>query len=104
MPSSRPGAEEVSPEEEYSRLASGLEVVRSVWQEAIVSVDTFRAEVARRCVEEWGVSIVNDIGGGTLDPVMWDIPKGFHIMVFLEIPASTGAPVIRNSRRSARRR
>ena len=41
--SSRPGAEEVSPEEEYSRLASGLEVVRSVWQEAIVSVDTFRA-------------------------------------------------------------
>ncbi len=81
--SSRPGAEEVSPEEEYSRLASGLEVVRSVWQEAIVSVDTFRAEVARRCVEEWGVSIVNDIGGGTLDPAMWDTVADLRVAYVL---------------------
>lgn len=70
--SSRPGASDVSPEEEYNRLAGGLEAVRIEWPEAIVSVDTFRAEVARRCVEEWGVAIVNDIGGGTLDPDMWD--------------------------------
>lgn len=70
--SSRPGASDVSPEEEYNRLAGGLEAVRLEWPEAIVSVDTFRAEVARRCVEEWGVAIVNDIGGGTLDPDMWD--------------------------------
>lgn len=70
--SSRPGASDVSPEEEYNRLAGGLEAVRIEWPEAIVSVDTFRAEVARRCVEEWGVAIVNDIGGGTLDPDMWN--------------------------------
>ena len=70
--SSRPGASDVSPEEEYNRLAGGLEAVRIEWPEAIVSVDTFREEVARRCVEEWGVAIVNDIGGGTLDPDMWD--------------------------------
>lgn len=70
--SSRPGASDVSPEEEYNRLAGGLEAVRIEWPEAIVSVDTFRAEVARRCVEEWDVAIVNDIGGGTLDPDMWD--------------------------------
>ena len=70
--SSRPGASDVSPEEEYNRLAGGLEAVRIEWPEAIVSVDTFRAEVARRCVEEWNVAIVNDIGGGTLDPDMWN--------------------------------
>ena len=49
--SSRPGADDVSPEEEYSRLASGLEVVKEVWPEVPVSIDTFRASVARRCVE-----------------------------------------------------
>lgn len=70
--SSRPGASDVSSEEEYNRLAGGLEAVRIEWPEAIVSVDTFRAEVARRCVEEWNVAIVNDIGGGTLDPDMWN--------------------------------
>lgn len=70
--SSRPGASDVSPEEEYNRLAGGLEAVRIEWPEAIVSVDTFRSEVARRCVEEWNVAIVNDIGGGTLDPDMWN--------------------------------
>lgn len=70
--SSRPGASDVSPEEEYNRLAGGLEAVRIEWPEAIVSIDTFRSEVARRCVEEWNVAIVNDIGGGTLDPDMWN--------------------------------
>lgn len=69
--SSRPGASEVSEDEEYSRLAVGLEAIREVWHEAVVSVDTFRANVARRCVEEWGVDIINDIGGGTLDPDIW---------------------------------
>lgn len=69
--SSRPGADEVSAEEEYSRLARGLEIVRTEWPEAVVSVDTFRSDVARRCIEEWDVDIVNDISGGTLDPDMW---------------------------------
>lgn len=69
--SSRPGADDVSAEEEYSRLAVGLEAVREVWPEAVVSVDTFRAAVAERCVREWGVDIINDISGGSLDPDMW---------------------------------
>ena len=69
--STRPGASPVSTEEEYSRLALGLEAVREVWPDAVVSVDTFRASVARRCVEEWGADIVNDVAGGTLDPEMW---------------------------------
>lgn len=69
--SSRPGAGDVSPEEEYSRLATGLEVVKDVAPDVPVSIDTFRASVARRCVEEWGADIINDISGGTLDPDMW---------------------------------
>ncbi len=69
--STRPGAPSVSPEEEYSRLSRGLEIVRRHWPEAVVSVDTFRGSVARRCVAEWEVDIINDIGGGTLDPDMW---------------------------------
>lgn len=69
--SSRPGASVVDADEEYARLATGLEAVREVWADAIVSVDTFRGSVARRCVEEWGVDIINDIGGGTLDADMW---------------------------------
>ncbi len=66
--SSRPGATDVSATEEYSRLAVALEVIRDVAPDIPVSVDTFRASVARRCVEEWNVDIINDIGGGTLDP------------------------------------
>ncbi len=69
--STRPGAAPVSPEEEYSRLALALETVRKRHPETVVSVDTFRAEVARRCVEDWQADIINDIGGGTLDPEMW---------------------------------
>ena len=71
--SSRPGADEVSAEEEYSRLARGLEIVRREWPEAVVSIDTFRSGVARRCIEEWGADIVNDISGGALDPGMWQM-------------------------------
>lgn len=69
--SSRPGADDVSAEEEYSRLARGLEVVKEVAPDVPVSIDTFRAAVARKCVEEWGADIINDISGGTLDPDMW---------------------------------
>ncbi|MBD5357214.1 MAG: dihydropteroate synthase [Bacteroides sp.] len=71
--SSRPGAAEVSPEEEYSRLARGMEVIRREWEDAVVSIDTFRSSVARRCIEEWGAAIINDISGGTLDPEMWEM-------------------------------
>lgn len=69
--STRPGAAEVSPGEEWARLSLGLKAVRAVSAEAVVSVDTFRADVARRCVEEYGVAIVNDISGGELDADMF---------------------------------
>ena len=69
--STRPGADEVTPEEELRRLRFALEIVRREAPEAIVSVDTFRADVACACVEEFGVDIVNDISGGDLDADMF---------------------------------
>lgn len=69
--SSRPGADDVSAEEEMKRLRKGLDVVRQLYPEAVVSVDTFRADVARMCVEEYGVQIINDISGGQMDATMF---------------------------------
>ena len=69
--SSRPGADEVSTEEEMSRLRMGLELIRKYQPSAIVSVDTFRANVAKMCVEEYGASIINDISAGQMDKDMF---------------------------------
>lgn len=62
--STRPGATEVSEEEEMRRLETALRIVRCEQPDAIVSVDTYRPAVARRCVEEWGADIVNDVSEG----------------------------------------
>ena len=70
--STRPGAAEVSPEEEYTRLCRGMEIVHRLAPGMLTSVDTFRAGVAQDCVEQLGVDIVNDVAGGTLDAHMWE--------------------------------
>mgnify|MGYP003052655230 FL=1 len=88
----RPGADEISPEEEYGRLDRGLEVLRRVAPDVPVSVDTFRAGVARKCVENWGVEIINDIAGGTLDPDMFatiaDLKVAYVLMHTRGTPAT----------------
>lgn len=68
--SSRSGADDISPLEEMKRLEVALAVVRNVAPEVYVSVDTFRADVARQCVEHFGVDVINDISGGVLDKSM----------------------------------
>ena len=70
--STRPGSEQVSAQGEMERLQWALDIVRRLAPDAILSVDTYRADVARRCVEEWGVDIINDISGGTLDAAMFE--------------------------------
>lgn len=70
--SSRSGADEVSENEEIERLRRGMAILRDINKEIVVSVDTFRANVARVAVEELGCDIVNDISGGDLDPEMTD--------------------------------
>lgn len=69
--SSRSGADDVSPKEEMNRLRRGLRVVRRLYPEVPISVDTFRADVARMCVEEEGADIINDISGGMMDRQMF---------------------------------
>jgi dihydropteroate synthase len=69
--SSRPDAEHISAEEEMDRLRTGLDLVRKHQPEAVVSVDTFRADVAKMCVEEYGVAMINDISAGQLDAAMF---------------------------------
>ena len=69
--STKPGLVPVSEEEEMQRLAMALSVVRATVPEAIVSVDTFRAAIAERCVKEFGVQIINDVSGGQADERMF---------------------------------
>ena len=69
--SSRPGADDVSEEEEIARLSSVLPIIREKFPQAIISVDTFRSRVARYAVEEYGADIINDISGGDGDEDMF---------------------------------
>lgn len=69
--SSRPGADDVSPEEEMERLRHGLRTVRQISADIPVSVDTFRADVAKMAIEEGGADIINDIAGGMMDKQMF---------------------------------
>lgn len=61
--STRPGGELVSEEEEAERLQRGLHLIRREMPDAILSIDTFRPEVARMCIEEYGADIINDVEG-----------------------------------------
>lgn len=69
--SSRSGAADVSQEEETERLRRAMKVIRGIYPDVPVSIDTFRADVACRCVEEFGADIINDISGGQLDENMF---------------------------------
>lgn len=77
--STRPGAADVSPAEEWQRLAAALDIVRREHPAALVSVDTFRAEIAQRCVETYGVSMINDISGGDADARMFDTVAALRV-------------------------
>lgn len=77
--SSRPDAKDVSAEEETDRLAFALGTINKHYSDLIISVDTFRSQVARRCVEEYGVAIINDISGGELDKDMFETIASLHV-------------------------
>ncbi len=70
--SSRPGAVHITVQEEKQRLASALQVIRKKFPEIIISIDTFRSEIAQFVVEEYGVDIINDISAGEMDKKMFD--------------------------------
>lgn len=76
--STKPGLAPVSEEEEMRRLGMALAVVRKVAPEAVLSVDTFRASVAERCVKDFGVQVINDVSGGA-DERMFDVVAGLQV-------------------------
>jgi len=70
--SSRPGASDVSEEEEISRLDTALSLIRPQFPNVMISVDTYRASVAKIMVEKHQVDIINDISGGDMDVNMFE--------------------------------
>ena len=78
--STRPGAQLIEPETEIKRLRKGMEIVRRLAPDAIVSVDTFRSAVAQVAVSELGCDIVNDVSGGEFDSEM------FRTVAKLKVP------------------
>lgn len=100
--STRPGADEVSEEEEMRRLRFALPIVRREQPDAVVSVDTYRPDVARMVVEEYGADIINDVSEGGItgivdkpleekydvegDDKFKDYPAIFRMMGRLKVP------------------
>lgn len=81
--SSRPNAVFVNEKEEWERLKFGLEILLDIAPNAIVSVDTFRSNIAQKSVEKFGVSIINDISGGELDNRMFDVIADLQVPYIL---------------------
>ena len=88
--STRPGAKEVSEEEEMARLKAALQVVRREQPDAVMSVDTYRPNVARHCIEDWGADIINDVseGGvtGIVNTPIHEAENMFDIIGQLKVP------------------
>ena len=77
--SSRPDAAEVTIEEEWERVEPALKILRDDFPEIPVSIDTFRADIARRAVEEYGVAMINDISGGAIDGKMFETVADLNV-------------------------
>ena len=68
--SSRPGAKDISPEEELERLIPIIKIIKKELPDSLVSIDTFRSEIVKRTFD-LGIDMVNDISGGSLDDEMF---------------------------------
>lgn len=90
--STRPGAGFVSPDEELQRLSDAVETILKKFPDTLISIDTFRAGVARQMVKNFGVAMINDISGGTLDNLMFetvaDLQVAYVLMHIRGTPAS----------------
>ena len=78
--STRPGAEYVPAEEEWRRVDIALKAIRATWSDVVLSLDTWRADVARKAVEKYGEMIINDVSAG-----QWD-EKMFSTIAYLHVP------------------
>ncbi len=78
--SSRPGAANITPDEERSRVINAVKIVSREFPDSVISIDTFRSEIAMEAVLEWGAGIINDISGGEADKKM------FHVVEKIQVP------------------
>ena len=93
--SSRPDAQNISTEEEAARLKKALTLLNKEMPEAVISIDTFRADIAKMCVEEHGVAIINDISAGSMDDRMMPvISAGSMDDRMMPVVAKLGVPYI----------
>lgn len=81
--STRPGASQVSEAVESERLEMAVRITRDIAPRTPISVDTFRASVARKAVELWGADIINDVSGGNLDADMFDTVADLRVPYIL---------------------
>ncbi len=81
--STRPSSQFLSSEEEIKRLSPALSAINREFPDVILSVDTFHADVAKVCVQDYGVAIVNDISGGSLDVNMFQTVADLHVPYIL---------------------
>lgn len=92
--STRPGADEVSEEEEGRRLKFALDIVRREQPDVAISVDTYRPTLARKCIEEWGADIINDVSEGGITGITnvplqrqeAECPEMFRVVGELKVP------------------
>jgi dihydropteroate synthase len=96
--SSRPDAADVSEAEEMQRLIPALSCLKTNYPDAIVSIDTFRAEIARRAVEEYGAAIINDISGGEMDGRMFEVAATLRVPYILMHMRGTPATMQQQTR------
>lgn len=81
--SSRPGADSISADEELRRIEMGMKAIRDINPDIIVSVDTFRADVAHESITNLGANIINDISGGNLDENMFQTVAKLNVPYIL---------------------
>jgi dihydropteroate synthase len=81
--SSRPGAKDISVDEESNRVLKAIKLINRKFPEAIISVDTFRADIAREAVVGCGASIINDIAGGDSDDRMFSVVEKLNVPYIL---------------------
>jgi dihydropteroate synthase len=77
--SSRPGAAEVRPDEERSRVINALKLISRELPDAVISIDTFRSEIAMEAVLEYGAGVINDISGGEADKKMFSVVEKMQV-------------------------
>ena len=94
--SSRPGAPDLSVEEEKERISTALEVIRNSFPELIVSVDTYRSSIAEMAIITYGVDIINDIYAGNGDTSMQPLISALNVPVILMHMQGTPATMQKN--------